>query len=241
MKARILPIILLIFNPFGSCLWSQNTGAMHETWDMVAKKYVDQDGRVDYASIANEPMFYRYLGMLEKVKGADSYTGNDAKAYWINVYNAYTVRLVIENFPIESIKDIPNAFDTTFIHLRHGSFSLNQIENEIIRPTFNDPRIHFALNCAANSCPRLLNRAFLPETIDKDLDLLSKEFLKNMEMHRIAEKEAVISEIFKWYESDFVESGGVREFIKKHHGVRISDQTELQFMPYDWRLNSKQE
>jgi len=237
MKLVFRAVIVLSILSFSLVTFAQSTAPMHDSWDAILKKHVDKDGVVDYQGIAGDPNFNRYIGMLQKVKGAAGYPRNDALAYWINVYNAFTIKLILDNLPVKSIKDIPNAWDNKFIKLPSGTYSLNQIENEIIRKEFGEPRIHFVLVCAAVSCPKLHNIAITDANLEASLNQLTKEFLMNKKRNDVKESSLMLSEIFKWYASDFDASGGVHAFVKKYTGINVAKTATIDYLPYDWALN----
>jgi len=220
-------------------LLAQSTAAMHQSWNEVLQKHVDKQGIVDYNGIKNNTSFHRYTGMLKKVKGADGYAEKDAMAYWINVYNTFVIKLIIDNNETASIKNIPNAFEEKFISLPSGRYSLNDIENNILRNTYKDARIHFVLVCGAVSCPPLHDEAITDQNLDKKLDQLTKAFITNPKFNQITENHLKISELFKWYETDFGAAGGVRAFVKKHSGINVSKTATIEYLPYNWDLNSK--
>ena len=141
--------------------------AGHTVWDMMLKKHVSSTGKVDYDGFKSDPNFERYITILESANPNDpSWSSNDKKAFWINAYNSFTIKLILDNYPVKSIKDISSPWDKKFITINGENYSLNQIENDILRPTYKDARIHFAVNCAAVSCPKLHNRAFTAENLN---------------------------------------------------------------------------
>ncbi|MBK8705831.1 MAG: DUF547 domain-containing protein [Saprospiraceae bacterium] len=110
-------------------------------------------------------------------------------AFWINVYNVFTIKLIADNYPLKSIMNLDGGktWDVERIKIGGELYSLNQIENEIIRPQFKDPRIHFALNCAAKSCPPLYDKAYLPSQLDQQLDERTRSFV-NSTNNELSEK-----------------------------------------------------
>ncbi|MBK9742889.1 MAG: DUF547 domain-containing protein [Saprospiraceae bacterium] len=139
---------------------------------------------------------------------------------------------------MSSIQDLDKGktWDVKRITVNGKKYSLNNIENDIIRKQFKDPRIHFALNCGAISCPPLLNKAYLPKTLDVQLETQTKNFFTNKLYQQISPTTAKISKIMDWYKSDF---GNIVNFINKYAIVKVSIKTKIEYLPYDWALNIK--
>lgn len=211
----------------------------HSVFNNLLKKYVSSTGKVDYKGIKSEKdKLYEYLEVLEANPPQQSWDRNKRLAYWINAYNANTIKMIIENYPTSSITKITaKPWDQAIAKIGDKTYTLNQIENEIIRPTFKEPRIHFAVNCAAKSCPKLHNEAFMPEKLDAQLEKMAKAFINNKEANVISEKKAELSKIFEWYKDDFAAAGGVIAFINKYSDVEVKDNAKVTYREYDWNLN----
>jgi hypothetical protein len=144
----------------------------------------------------------------------------------------------LDNYPTTSITKITEKpWDLRFIALGSKTYSLNQIENEIIRPTFKDPRIHFAVNCAAKSCPKLLNEAFTPEKLEAQLDKQTRAFINNTAENTISAQKVEVSKIFEWYKVDFAAAGGVIAFINKYTATPVKSNATVAYKSYNWNLN----
>lgn len=209
----------------------------HELWDMLLQKYVSASGKVNYKGFkGDEAKLKKYLVALEENAPDASWRRAEAMSYWLNVYNAFTIKLIIDNYPVNSIQDIAGGkpWDKEWINLGGKTYSLNHIENKIIRPTYKDARIHFAVNCAAKSCPTLFNRAFTPEKLERQLATLTKTFVNNKAFNQLSENKAVVSKIFEWYAEDF---GDLKSFLNKYSAVKIGDGVAITFNEYDWGLN----
>lgn len=212
---------------------------IHESFNSLLQKNVSTDGKVNYSAIKkNSTTLNTYLTQLAKQTPAANWTKNAALAYWINAYNAFTIKLIIDNYPTKSITQLSGGkpWDVKFIELAEKKYSLNQIENEIIRPQYKDARIHFALNCGARSCPPLLNIAFTENNIDELLTKRTKQFLQNSSANEIAENNLCLSKIFDWYKADF---GNIPSFITKYMGTKISPNVTIEYKEYNWSLNDK--
>ncbi len=211
----------------------------HMTWDQVLQAHVNAAGEVDYAGIAGDPRFGRYLAVLERFAPAESWTRNERMAYWINAYNAFTIKLVTEHLPLKSIKDIGEPWARQFITIGGTKMSLDHIENAILRPRFKDPRIHFAINCASISCPVLLNRAYMPATLESQLEGAAARFMNDTRRNRITPAKAEVSRVFEWFKEDFTANGTLAEYLSRYSAVPVTEATPIVFMDYDWRLNAQ--
>ncbi|MBI3291555.1 MAG: DUF547 domain-containing protein [Elusimicrobia bacterium] len=177
-------------------------------------------------------------------------------AYWINAYNACVLKGVIARYPLKSVRDVkpPFGFFLRFRYVLGGKpMTLYTLENRVIRKRYGDPRVHFVLNCASQSCPRLPQKSLNGTTLSRDLDQLTVGFLSEPRNLNIAGQAIRLSSIFKFYKSDFVQwvrvhqgmaKGGLREFIRMYippEKARALDQKPISFLPYDWRLNDQPE
>lgn len=208
----------------------------HTSFAKILKSNVSSSGNVNYAGIkANASELNKYIAMLEGTSVESSWSKDEKLAFWINAYNAYTIRMIIENYPVKSITDLHGGkpWDKKWIKLNGQTLSLNNIENDIIRPTFNDPRIHFAVNCAAKSCPPILNDAFHASSLNAQLNSQTKKFINDAKYNTLSGGTAQVSKIFDWYGSDF---GNIAQYLSKYSDAVKSDAT-ITFSEYDWNLN----
>lgn len=203
----------------------------YSTYTDLLHKYVSAEGKVNYTELK------KHTSDLDKIiidfsenPVPLSASKRERLAYWINVYNANTLKLVISHYPIKSIMDINSGkpWDLKMVQSGKDWYSLNQIENEIIRPQFKDARIHFALNCAALSCPSLLNKAYTAGDLDQVLDVQTKKFLNS------TKNNIKVSKLFDWYKDDF---GSVIDFINTYADKKLDKNTKLDFAEYNWALN----
>jgi len=215
----------------------------HEIWDSLLRDHVSDAGKVNYKGFIKDSIkFNRYLDLLSKNHPNEkNWSKEEQLAYWINAYNAFTVKLIVDHYPIKSIKDIKNGipfvntvWDIKFIKIEDRTYDLNNIEHGIIRPTFKDPRIHMAVNCASISCPKLQNRAYTGDKINEQLDDAAREFLSDTGKNKITPEKAQLSKIFDWYGGDF---DSVTDFVNKYSQVKISKNTKIEHLEYDWGLN----
>ncbi|NNF36443.1 MAG: DUF547 domain-containing protein [Saprospiraceae bacterium] len=209
----------------------------HAIWNALLNKYV-KAGKVDYASFKKDTDLEKYLDLLANNPPESSWSRDEQLAYWINAYNAFTIKLIVDNYPVKSIMDLHNGkpWDVKWINLGSKSYSLNQIENDIIRPQFKEPRIHFAVNCAAKSCPPIANEAFTAANLEQLLEKQTIAFINDTNYNTISSGKVNLSKIFEWYASDF---GSLIDFISKYSEKSVSSKASISYMEYDWALNGR--
>ncbi len=209
----------------------------HNLWNELLHKHVSIEGHVDYKGFKKDQnQLETYLDLLESNPPQDFWTRHQKLAYWINVYNAFTIKLIVDHYPVSSIMDIFDGkpWQRSWIKLGDNTYSLDEIENEIIRPEFDEPRIHFVLNCAARSCPPLANKAITEKNMDDMLDHRTRAFIGSSQFNEISENKLVLSRIFEWYAVDF---HNIPHFIKKYSGLHIDKDATITYKDYDWSLN----
>ena len=213
----------------------------HTTWSNLIQMNISQKGIVDYDAFKKDvSKLNDYLRTLTDTKITPAWTKNDKIAYWINVYNAFTIKLVVNNYPVKSIKEIEKPWDQKFFSIDGKSMSLGEVEHGILRK-FGDPRIHFAINCASASCPRLIQVPYTAKNLDELLERQTIEFINDPFYNTITSYTVNVSKLFDWYKRDFKEySGSVVNFINKYSKVSIGNQKEKGYKPYDWTINSAQ-
>lgn len=215
-----------------------NTAISNNTWGTLLKKHVDNKGNVSYKNFkADEKQLDSYLDFLAKNKPTTSSSKNEKLAYYINLYNASTVKLILQNYPVNSIKDIKSPWGKKWVKVGNELLSLGYIEHKILRK-MDEPRIHFAINCASYSCPKLFNTIFTAANMEQKLEAASKDFVNDTSRNKYEEK-AKLSKIFKWYDSDFKQYGGVLNFIAKYSTKNINTKSKIEYLDYDWSLNKK--
>jgi len=218
--------------------------AQTSIFDSLLQKNVDKTGRVDYQSLKNnETLLDNYLAYIQNNEPTKEWSSNKKKAFWINTYNAYTIKIILNNYPLKSIRDIKidgkTAWKIPFVKVGQKRYTLDQIEQEILRKKFNDPRIHVGINCASVSCPRLWNFAFTEDNIASSLDNLMKEFINNTTRNKISKNNLEISEIFNWFSKDFMKNGTIINYLNTYAAIKISEKASIKYLTYDWSLNKK--
>lgn len=225
----------------------------HSSWQRLLDEHlvksIDGINRLNYRDIKDK-------GQAELDSYLDSLASIDPRrlnrqeqmAYWINMYNALTVKVVVQRFPIKSIKSVRylsslfGPWDKKLIKVSGQSVSLNDIEHRILRPIWKDPRIHFVVNCASLGCPNLQSNAFTGESLESLLEAAKAEFLSHPRALRLDEDTLVLSSLFKWYAVDFgKDTQEVLEYLKSSttsiNPASIDQARKMQY-EYDWKLNS---
>ncbi len=205
--------------------------------------------RVSYDGFKqDESRLDEYLAVLSAAD-PDTLPSNHQFAFYINVYNAFTIKLILMHYPgINSIKEIgsffSNPWSKKFIPLNGRTVTLDFIEHEVLRPRFKDPRVHVAINCAAKSCPPLLNQPFEGETIESQLNQLAQSFINDKRSTFIKDNTLYINKIFSWFEDDFNDNPLV--FIRQYAEGDLKDELEaggsnlkIAYLRYDWTLNRR--
>ena len=231
----------------------------HASWDALLLRYVrpasggvnliDYRGFIpeDHASLAN------YLDTLARVR-ISRFNRDEQLAYWINLYNALTIQVVLDHFPVGSIRDIdisPGLFrfgpwDKKLITIEGQALSLNDIEHRILRPIWHDPRIHYTVNCASVGCPNLRTRAYRAASIDQALNAAAKDYVNDPRGVSISDGKVTVSKIYDWFIADF---GGSEQSVIRHLQqyaapelrARLAAIGRLSHTRYDWSLNAAAE
>jgi hypothetical protein len=211
--------------------------AVHKNWDTLLKKYVDDKGNVDYLGFkAESETLDQYLEQLGSYEVNETWSKEKKLAYYINLYNAATVKLILDNYPIASIMDINKPWGKSWIKQVRQLISLGHIEHNILRK-MNEPRIHFAINCASISCPRLLNEAYTEDRMEQQLATVTKEFINDPDRNIISEDKIELSRIFKWYKKDFENKVTLLDYLNQFVESPIDPGTKIDFLKYNWSLN----
>lgn len=219
---------------------SQRANTAYTMWDNILQTHVSKSGVVNYKGIKAHADFSKVVSKFEETD-ISALSKKDAKIFWMNAYNVFTIKLIVDNYPVKSITDLSGGkpWDKKFITINSKSYTLNDIEQNILRKNYNDPRIHFAINCASYSCPIMYNRAFFAESADKILTTLTKNFVNDSKRNTIAADKIKISKIFEWYNGDFTKNGSLISFLNKYSKVKINDSAKVEYMTYNWNLNNK--
>ena len=210
----------------------------HDIWDGLLKKYVSVDGIVNYKSLLNQrALLKQYLAQISAQHPSDEWGRDEKLTYWINTYNAFTIELILNNYPVKSIKDINKPWDQRIIAIQGKKYSLNDIEHKILRKEFNEPKIHFAIVCASVSCPQLRNEAYNPERLLAQLRDQARKFVNDPTRNNITSSSVQISKIFDWFKDDFTVDRNLIQFLNIYSKVKIPPSTKIAYLEYNWGLN----
>ncbi|MFW5920970.1 MAG: DUF547 domain-containing protein [Polyangiales bacterium] len=219
----------------------------HAAWDAIVSSYATDDGGFRYEALRESTEdLARLDGYLERVAGADASTlERDAElAFYINAYNALTVKAVLDAWPTESVMEVDGFFKEKKHAVAGREVTLDELEHGIIREQFDEPRIHFAVNCASASCPPLADEAYTAANLERLLAAQTRAYVRESTEIDEGAGKVRVSKLFEWFEEDFADAGGVRAFVAerlpegKAKKVR-SDDLELVHREYDWALNDR--
>lgn len=252
-------LFILIFTFFAFTLFADSLD--NHLFDAVLTKYV-KEGQVNYKGLCQDDKFYQYIDQLAKTDLKTLGSEKEQLSFWINVYNAYTLKIICDNYPLDSINQLHSGglvlgsifnstvWDKKLVELKGKTTTLNYIEHKIIRPQFKEPLIHFAIVCAAKGCPPLRQEAYRGKTLEKQLADQARIFLSDKDENRfnLQEKIAYLSSIFSWFGKDFGEGKVERlKFIAQFLPEKIATELKnnpqewnIRYTNYDWSLNEQQ-
>jgi hypothetical protein len=243
---------ILIFIIFISVIWAprawSNIVVEHSIYADLLSQYVNK-GHVDYQGLkTSEQKLDQYLAVLETVD-VKQLARDEQFAFYINAYNAWTIKLILSGYPgVTSIKDLGTIFRSPWkkkiCRIGGDIITLDDIEHNILRPKFKDPRVHFAINCAAHSCPPLMSQPYLASTLDQQLDAAAAAFVNDPKSNHLDGNTLYVSKIFKWFSEDF--DNDVIGFFIKYAGNEFKKELEskrkeinIKYLHYDWSLNGE--
>ncbi|WP_346880977.1 DUF547 domain-containing protein [uncultured Algibacter sp.] len=235
---NISVIVLMLLGNLS--LFAQDVNLFFTKADAFLKANV-ANGKVNYASIhKNQDALHEVLKLAEGIKvsktDADVY-----QAFWINSYNLSVIKGIIDNYPTNSPLDNKGFFDKTTYNIGGKKITLNNIEHKLLRAQFKDARFHFVLVCGAVGCPPLINKAYLPKTLDAQLEKQTKIALNGVFLRVNAKKKRVqASQIMEWYKGDFTMKGKSEiDFINKYRTEKIPAKFKLSYFTYNWKVNKQ--
>jgi hypothetical protein len=216
----------------------------HSLLTQILQRHVHA-GMVDYEAIKREGNLDAYLLFLQQTDPDTLKETRDRLAFWINVYNAFTIKLIIDRYPVRTIREISKEgvgpWDIKWIVVQRGILSLNQIEHEIIRKEFQEPRIHMALVCAAVSCPPLRSEAYEGRMLEEQLSDNARRFFRDSSKNRFENDTLYLSELMEWYGDDFTPRyRSAARYALMVMDLEMKEPRAIRFLRYDWRLNSVQ-
>ncbi|GAA3951077.1 DUF547 domain-containing protein [Hymenobacter algoricola] len=260
----LLALALLVWPLVGSCQYLRYVKDLnptmagtkpvdHAPFDALLKKYVDRQGMVNYrAFMADSTKLSAYLTTVSNTLPNEQWSKNDQLAYWLNAYNAFTIQRVLRGYPVKTIRQlggdktlVNTVWDQRFIRLGKDKdkYCLNDLEQRLIRRKFSgEYRVHFALVCAAISCPKLRSEAYVGSRLNQQLEDQSRDFVNDPGKNKLTPANAPqVSEIFNFYPGDFKKDGNtLQKTLNKYSASqKVTADAELKYLPYNWSLNEQ--
>lgn len=237
---RLLPAVVLVATCVAGSVSAQ-TSAWTADYSRLLGKYATPNG-VRYSEWKNNAADLQALqGVVDGIaqEKVDSLGQKEQLAFYVNAYNAWILHEALAKYPTKSVKDALFSFFTSKrIKVAGEQTSFQALEKETIRSKFNDPRVHFALNCASRSCPPLQAEPFRGDKLEAQFEKLAKEFVNSERGVRIGQGNSVeLSKIFDWYKDDFAKQGGAIEFINKRRTAPLPKDAKITYQEYNWSLN----
>jgi hypothetical protein len=219
----------------------------HTLWNTLLAQYVDINGRVAYRDLQDKDAarLEHYLTTLARAQ-LEGLSEAEEKAFWINAYNAVIVSGILQGYTAENILKRKRLFGWYALPIEGKSRTPDEIEHQILRKKFHDPRIHFAIVCASTSCPKLRAEAYVAERLDQQLDDATRRFVNDPMRNRIDQQPLALSMIFKWFAQDFIDAAGsVKGFLQRFvaeekKSVLASSSGDPQYLEYNWTLNTQE-
>jgi len=219
---------------------SQDLNTFFEKADVFFRTHI-KNGKVAYPNIKSNPKGLNELMTLAKTISVSKGNKNNYQAFWINAYNISVVKGIVDNYPTNSPLDNAGFFDKKTYALGGKNITLNDIEHKLLRGQFNDARFHFVLVCGAIGCPPLINKAYLPNTLNQQLEAQTKKAINGNFIRVNSKKKRVqVSQIMEWYKGDFTTNGMDEiDFINKYRINKLEGKYKLSYFPYDWKVNKQ--
>ncbi|MDH7447136.1 DUF547 domain-containing protein [Aquimarina sp. 2201CG14-23] len=239
MKKIYILILIAALPYFCVDIHAQKNHIDHMVWDQLLLLNVSNDGSVDYKGfIRDKFLFDKYFKSLSTNYPTTDSNDTEKLAYWVNLYNAIVMKMIIDHYPINSINDLENPWKKKSITINNVQYSLDDIEHTILRK-MDEPRIHFLLNCAATSSPKLWNRAYTGRNITQALEERTIDYINDPTKNLITSGKVSISKVFEWYAKDFYD-GDVKRYINTYATTKISSTSTIEYLEYDWSLHERE-
>jgi hypothetical protein len=239
MKNKLNHIILVALVLAAQGVSAQGVKDFFSNTDSFLKSTVE-NGRVDYAGIKNTPETLNALVAAAQEIRVEKTDAANYQAFWINAYNIFVINSVVKNYPLKSPLHVPGFFDKIKHKVGGENITLNDIENKLLRANFpEEARFHFVLVCAGLGCPPIIPAAYMPATLDAQLEKQTVKALNDNNFIRLKKKKAQISQIFEWYSGDFTQNGAsLVDYINTYRTEKLPEDSKVSYYPYDWTLNA---
>lgn len=226
---------------------NESTPPDHSLWNKLLSDNISQDGWVNYEGFQKDTLrLSEYLNELSVHPPSHSWTQEEELAYWINAYNAFTIQLILDHYPLRSIKDVGGSlpminspWDIKFFSIGNVMMDLNTIEHDILRSKIGDPRIHFAINCASISCPELRHEAYTADKIFAQLEEQANLFINDTSRNKVSAELLELSPIFNWFRSDFEKEQSLTQYVNQYSETEVSPKAKIKWLDYNWSLNEQ--
>ncbi|WP_411028918.1 DUF547 domain-containing protein [Spongiimicrobium sp. 3-5] len=219
--------------------YGQDTSEFFTKADTFFSKYV-KNGKVNYKGLKENATDLNELLVLAKGISVSKSKSKEYQAFWINGYNLSVIEGIVANYPIKSPLDKAGFFDKIKYDIGGEKITLNDIENKLLRGNFPDEaRFHFVLVCAGLGCPPIISEAYLPTTLEAQLERQTRLALNDNSFIQVAKNKVKLSQIFEWYKGDFIKGGNnLVDFVNQYRTEKLPKGTKVSYYPYDWTLNA---
>lgn len=229
--------------------YAADNSGLQAPWSKLLQRHVTPDGRLNYTGLLEEEdEVLDYLQSLRKVKpDPQTWTHADTEAFWINTYNAAATYLILQYYPVTSINDIrvkvvggnKSPWEAPVVNVGGQSYSLNQIEREMLRNQFHDPRVHFALMYGAASGPAILAEAYDGARLSQQLDQQARRFLNDPAFNQLTPQHVQLSGLFEAYGAEFGNEAQLLEFVNQYARVPVLPTAKVEYLSFSWALNDR--
>lgn len=249
IRRLLLLVVLVLLATASRAAVNPQLEQLQRSWNSLLHHYVTAEGRVDYEALldADDDQLRGYLLSLRKVQPAATWTPDETKAFWLNTYNAAATYLVLEHYPVASINDIrvktvggyESAWETVAVNVGGRSYSLNQIEREMLRDQFHDPRIHFALTYGAAAAAPLRAEAYEGSQLNRQLDEQTRHFLNDSAFNQLSPQQIRLSDLFRAYAPEFGSEPELLAFVNRYAHVPVLPAATIDYLSFSWALNNR--
>lgn len=231
-------VLLVLLSILTSVVKGQEQQDFFTKADVFFDTYI-KAGKVDYRSLKSHPQELEGLLLLAKKVSISKNNASVFQAFWINTYNLLVIKGVVDHYPLNSPLDVDGFFDKIAYEVGGMNITLNELEHQLLRENFPDePRFHFVLVCAGLGCPPITDKAYLPTSLEAQLEAQTSKAMNDPNFIRNTDDRVMVSQIFEWYAADFSRNGnGLIDFINRYRDPDLSADAKIGFYPYDWKLN----
>ena len=251
MKTIILMLVLTIVHGLAIKVSASEQDDPGSIFDGFLVRYVSEAGLVDYKGLKKDNEIKKYIESLSNTDPRSLPSDKHRMAFWINAYNAFVIKGVLDEYPIKSVRDVGWLPDSFFkrkkFETKLGEITLQALENEKLREAFQESRIHFAINCASISCPKLLTETYKAEKLEEQLEAQAVSFINDKSRNYLDKGNSILylSHIFKWYEGDFLKNvKKIEEYVAGYLNPEDAEfvrnnEVAVKYLDYDWGLNAQ--